>query len=193
VEPDNADISISHQCELLEVSRTSYYQLEAVNPADQKDLEDLQLVLEVLLEHPFKGYRRISRDLIAKHPHMTRKRVRRVMHRNGLRALFPKHRTTKARKEHKKYPYLLKNKVIRYPNQVWASVTYCRLPHGYVYLVVVVDLYSRKILTWRLSNSLNTQFCEDALNEAIEIYGEPAIFNSDYTEENTMPKTTLTA
>ena len=111
---------------------------------------------------------------------MTRKRVRRIMRRFGLRALYAKPRLTVARKEHKKYPYLLSGKVIRHPNQAWASdITYCALPGGHVYLVVILDLYSRKVLTWRLSNTLDADFCVEALKEAIEQYGTPAIFNTD--------------
>ena len=96
---------------------------------------------------------------------------------------------SKARKEHKKYPYLLKDKIIRYPNQVWASdITYLRLPGGNAYLVVILDLYSRKVLSWRLSNTLDADFCVDALEEAIETYGEPAIFNTDQGSQFTSDK-----
>jgi putative transposase len=102
------------------------------------------------------------------------------MKRFGLRALYAKPWLSKPSKAHKKYPYLLKGKVIRHPNQVWASdITYIRLPGGHAYLVVILDLYSRKVLSWRLSNTLDAGFCVAALEEAIERYGEPAIFNTD--------------
>lgn len=102
------------------------------------------------------------------------------MRRFGLRALYPGPSLSRPRKEHKKYPYLLRGKQIRYPNQVWASdLTYIRLPGGFVYLVAIVDLYSRKVLSWRVSNSMDPSFCVAALEEAIETYGEPAIFNTD--------------
>ena len=111
------------------------------------------------------------------------------MKRFGLRAIYAKRGLSKACKQHKKYPYLLKGKVIRYPNQVWASdITYLALPGGKVYLVVILDLYSRKVLTWRLSNTLDADFCVDALEEAIELYGEPAIFNSDQGSQYTSDK-----
>ena len=111
------------------------------------------------------------------------------MKRFGLRAIYAKPWLSKTRKEHKKYPYLLRNKIIRYPNQIWASdITYIRLPGGYVYLVVILDLYSRKVLSWRLSNTLDADFCVDALGEAIEIYGEPAIFNTDQGSQFTSDK-----
>lgn len=102
------------------------------------------------------------------------------MRRFGLRAIYPKRNLSKRRKEHKVYPYLLRNKQIRHPNQVWASdITYIRLNGGYVYLVVILDLFSRKVLSWRLSNTMTADFCVDALEEAIELYGCPAIFNTD--------------
>jgi len=174
-------LSISRQCDLLGIHRSQYYGLDRISEKDKKDFSDIMLILEILKEHPFKGYRRVSRDLIKEYPHLTRKRVRRLMHRSGLRALFPKHRTTQTKKGQPKYPYLLRNKQIRYPNQVWSTdLTYIHLPGGYVYLAVIMDLYSRKILSWRLSNTMDTQFCIDALEEAILLYGEPAIFNSDH-------------
>lgn len=167
------------QCRLLGISRTAHY-YKASTAREDKDLEDLKLILLLLQEIPFYGYRKVSRKLLPEHPHMTRKRVRRIMRRFGLRALYAGPNLSKARKEHKKYPYLLRGKVIRYPNQVWASdITYCMLPGGNVYLVVIFDLYSRKVLSWRLSNTLDAEFCVDALEEAIEMYGVPAMFNTD--------------
>jgi putative transposase len=134
-------------------------------------------VLEVI---PFYGYRKVVLELRKQGTISTRKRVRRIMRKFGLRAIFSKPNLSKARKEHKKYPYLLSGKVIRYPNQVWASdLTYIRLPGGHVYLVAIIDLYSRKVLSWRLSNSMKADFCVEALEEAIEKYGSPAIFNTD--------------
>ena len=167
------------QCKLLDISRTAYY-YSSRREQEDRDITDLKLILTALQEIPFYGYRKISRKLISEHPHMSVKRVRRIMRRCGLRASYAKPNLSKARKENKKYPYLLKNKVIRYPNQAWASdITYIRLPGGYVYLVVILDLYSRKVLSWRLSNTLDADFCVDALEEATEVYGEPAIFNTD--------------
>lgn len=143
-------------------------------------MEDLKLVYAVMKEIPFYGYRKISMQLKGEHPHMTRKRVRRIMRLFGLRAIYPKPNLSKSRKEHKKYPYLLKNKVIRYPNQVWATdITYLKLDKGYVYLVAIIDLFSRKVLSWRLANTYDVSFCIEALEEAIDAYGVPAIFNTD--------------
>ena len=175
------------QCRLLGISRSSYY-YQTKESQEDRDLADLQLILDALRVLPFYGYRKISRKLKPDHPHLTRKRVRRIMRRFGLRALYATPRLTVPRKEHKKYPYLLSGKVIRYPNQVWASdISYCRLPGGHVYLTVILDLYSRKVLSWRLSNTLDAEFCVEALEEAIELYGVPVIFNTDqgcqYTSE----------
>lgn len=110
------------------------------------------------------------------------------MRRFGLRALYAKPRLSGSRQDHRKYPYLLAGKKISYPNQVWASdITYIKLPGGTVYLVVIIDLYSRKVLSWKLSNTVDAASCVGALEEAIAVYGEPAIFNTDqgcqYTSE----------
>jgi len=179
IEPGHPLLTISKQCELLDINRAVYY-YERRESRAEADLEDLKRILEVLREIPFYGYRKISRALIPDHPHLRRKRVRRIMRRFGLRALYARRSLSKARKEHKKYPYLLQGKQIRHPNQVWASdLTYLRLPGGFIYLVAILDLFSRKVLSWRLSNSMDPAFCVVALEEAIERYGEPAIFNTD--------------
>jgi putative transposase len=192
VDPAYKDLSVTKQCALLGISRTAYYyKPETTN--DDRDFADLQLILGVLKKIPFYGYRKISRQLLPAHPHLTRKRVRRIMRRFGLRAIYARMNLSKRRQDHKVYPYLLRDKDIRYPNQVWASdITYLRLPGGHVYLVVILDLYSRKVLSWRLSNTLDTDFCIEALEEAIELNGVPAIFNSDqgcqYTSERFIEK-----
>jgi putative transposase len=179
IEPDHEGLSVSKQCELLHISRASYY-YERRESREEADLEDLKRILEVLRKIPFYGYRKISRALMEDYPHLTRKRVRRIMRRFGLRALYARRSLSKPRKEHKKYPYLLRGKEIRYPNQVWASdLTYVRLPGGFVYVAVILDLFSRKVLSWRLSNTMDPAFCVAALEEAIDRYGEPAIFNTD--------------
>ncbi len=190
MDPEHKELSVKKQCELLGISRTAYY-YESSDEKEEKDLADLKLILTVLQEIPFYGYRKVSRKLLPEHPDMTRKRVRRLMRRFGLRAIYPKMNLSKGRKEHKKYPYLLRDKVILYPNQVWASdITYLKLPGGTVYLVVILDLYSRKILSWRLSNTMDTDFCVEALNEALEEYGEPAIFNTDQGSQFTSSRFT---
>jgi putative transposase len=138
----------------------------------------LNAILEELKVHPFYGYRKIARALADMG--VTRKQVRRIMHKAGLRAIYPKKRTSIRAKGHKKYPYLLKNMVLWIPNQAWATdITYIKLGKGFVYLVVILDLYSRKILSWKVSNTMDTDFCVAALEEAINRWGIPAIFNTD--------------
>ena len=134
--------------------------------------------MEELKLHPFYGYRKVAVAL--KHMEVTRKQVRRIMKKAGLRAIYPGKRLSIPSKMHKKYPYLLRDKDIWLPNQVWATdITYIKLAGGHVYLAAIIDLFSRKVLSWRLSNTLDTEFCISALEEAIMIYGVPAIFNTD--------------
>jgi len=179
VDPEYKELSVNQQCKILGIARSTYY-YKSVTARDECDIEDLKLILNVLNDKPFYGYRKISVELKYKTPRLTRKRVRRIMRCFGLRAIFPGKNLSKARQEHKKYPYLLRGMDIRYPNQVWASdITYIKMPKGYVYLVVILDLYSRKVLSWRISNTLDSSFCIDALEIAIEQFGIPAIFNTD--------------
>lgn len=179
---------MTQQCNLLNISRTAYYDLRSFKEHDQ-DLNDLQNIMCVLREKPFYGYRKIAKQLNSDFPHMTRKRVRNLMHKFGLRAVYAKPRLSKPVKYHKKYPYLLRNKVIRYPNQVWATdISYIRLPGGHVYCMAIIDLYSRKVLSWRISNTLDPEFCLEALEEAIYLFGEPAIFNTDQGSQFTSEK-----
>ncbi len=111
---------------------------------------------------------------------MTLKQVRRIMKKSGLRAIYAGKRTSIPAKGHARYPYLLRGKAIWLPNQVWATdITYIKLKGGYVYLAAIIDLYSRKVLSWRISNTMDAEFCVAALEEAIAIWGVPAIFNTD--------------
>lgn len=175
----DTELSVSKQCKILNISRSAYY-YTSKSKKEEQDIVDVQLILETLSRIPFYGYRKISMELINKHSHMTRKRVRRLMRRFGLFAIYAKKNLSKARKNHKKYPYLLSGMQIRYPNQVWASdITYIKIGGSFIYLVVILDLYSRKVLSWRLSNTLDSTFCIEALEEALSIYGIPAIFNTD--------------
>jgi len=161
----------------LGISRSAYY-YKPGQTEDEKDLAILKAILELLGRVPFYGYRRVALEL--KDLGVTRKQVRRIMKRAGLRALYPGKRTSIPSKQHKKYPYLLRDKVIRFPNQVWATdITYIKLSGGYVFLVAIIDLFSRRILSWRLSNTMDAEFCVAVLQEAIDLYGVPAIFNSD--------------
>ena len=134
--------------------------------------------MKVLEKCPFYGYRKIS--LCLKDMDITRKQVRRIMKKCGLKAIYPTKRLSIPVKWHEKYPYLLRNKKIWLPNQVWVSdITYIKLKGGTIYLVVIMDLYSRKILSWRISNTMDASFCVECLEEAILLYGIPSIFNTD--------------
>jgi putative transposase len=161
----------------LSISRSAYY-YKGENTEDEREVAILAAILEKLRERPFYGYRKIWRAL--KDLDVTEKQVRRIMKKAGLRAIYAAKRTSIPGKGHKKYPYLLQGKRIWLPNQVWATdITYIRLKGGNVYLVAIIDLYSRKVLSWRVSNTMDAEFCVSALEEAIAIWGEPAIFNTD--------------
>jgi putative transposase len=138
------------------------------------------MIDEIHLEYPFMGSRRICTELVKQGIKINRKRVVRLMLAMGIGAVYPKQRTTFADKSHKIYPYLLRELDITYANQVWAiDITYIPMKKGFLYLVAIIDWYSRKILSSRLSNTMDTQFCLDALDEAIQRHGTPEIFNSD--------------
>jgi putative transposase len=170
-------LTIQKQCDLLGISRSAYYYKADLDPY-QQELMLLEAIVEELKVHPFYGYRKIA--IALSDLEVTRKQVRRIMRKFGLRAIFPRRNLSKPVKSHKKYPYLLRNKLIWLPNQVWATdITYIKLRGGHVYLVAIIDLFSRKVLTWKVSNTLDAEFCVSALEEAIAIYGVPSIFNTD--------------
>lgn len=162
-----------------------YYKPEVDPAREDREYQLLLAILAVLQEHPFYGYRKIARAL--QKQGATRKRVRKIMHRMGLRAIYPGKQLSLPKKGARKYPYLLKDKAIWLPNQVWAAdITYIKLEHGYVYLVMIIDLYSRKILSWSISNTMDAQFCIAALEEAITRFGIPGIFNTDQGSQFTV-------
>jgi len=166
------------QCELLSVSRSSLY-YEPVGP-DAEELELMRRIDQMHLEHPFFGSRTISRMLRNEGTIANRKRVQRLMRLMGLESVAPKPNTSKPAPEHPVYPYLLRGLKIRRPNQVWASdITYIPMAHGFAYLVAIIDWHSRRVLSWRLSNTLDSDFCVEALEEALERFGAPEIFNTD--------------
>ncbi len=147
---------------------------------DKDESELLQLLDEKYTRHPFFGSRRMTQYLGAQGYQVNRKRVQRLMQTLGLAGMAPGPNTNKAHPQHKIYPYLLRGVDIIRPNQVWSTdSTYIRLPRGFVYLVAIIDWYSRKILSWRLSNTMDAGFCVNCLEEAIKTYGTPEIFNSD--------------
>ena len=177
VEP-HGEISMRRQCELLGVSRSSLY-YEPVEP-NSEELALMRRLDELHLEHPFFGSRLMTRTLKAEGFEVNRKRIQRLIRVMGLESVAPKPNTSKPAPEHPVYPYLLRNLKISRVNQVWASdITYIPMARGFLFLVAIIDLYSRRVLAWRLSNSLETSFCLEALHEALERYGRPEIFNTD--------------
>jgi putative transposase len=138
------------------------------------------------MAQPFRGSRRIVDALADQGQLKNRKRVRRLMQLMGIQAIHPGPKTSQPHPQHKIYPYLLRNLHINRANQVWASdITYLPMENGFIYLTVIMDWYSRKVLSWRLSNSLDSSFCVDALEEAIHRYGKPEIFNTDQGSQYT--------
>ena len=166
------------QCQLLSLNRSSvYYQPSGVS---DEDLRLMRLIDEVHLKRPFYGSRRIRDNLQDLGHLVNRKKVQRLMRQMGITALYPKKGTSRPGKGHRIYPYLLKGLTIERPNQVWAAdITYIPMARGFVYLVVVMDWYSRKVLSWKLSNTMDSDFCVDALEEAVRQHGKPEIFNTD--------------
>jgi len=170
-------MSIRQQCELLDLGRSSYYYAPATESDD--NLEMMRLIDEQYLLTPFFGSRQMTNWLRRKGHSLNRKRVQRLMRLMGLEAIFPGKNTSVGNKEHKKYPYLLRGISVTHPDQVWCTdITYIRMHRGFMYLVAIMDWYSRHVLSWKLSNSLDTAFCVDALDEALE-RSKPEIFNTD--------------
>jgi putative transposase len=166
------------QCELLDLCRSSvYYQPQPLRPAD---LVHLRRIDELHLAHPFFGSRRLARMLQRAGVQIGRLHVATLMRLMGIEAIYRKKRTTIPAPGHKIYPYLLRGVLIERPNQVWATdITYVPMAKGFAYLVAILDLYSRKVLAWRLSNAMTTEFCVEALQEALARFGAPEIFNTD--------------
>ena len=177
IEGDNKELSIRRQCELVGLLRSNrYYKPVAVS---DETLRFMHRVDEIFTEYPFYGSRRIREALRREGFEVGRERVQACMRQMGLRAIYPKGSLSKRHPGHKIYPYLLRDREITHPNQVWATdITYLRLRQGFVYLVAVIDWYSRYVLSWRISNTLDVSFCREALGEALE-KGCPEIFNSD--------------
>ena len=177
VQPDQS-LSMRRQCEILAVNRSSLY-YEGVG-ADPEELALMRRIDELHLEFPFFGSRRIGQELREVGLVVDRKRAQRLMRIMDIEAIAPKPNTSRREPEHPVYPYLLRNLSICRVNQVWAAdITYIPLAHGFAYLVAIMDWYSRRVLSWRLSNTLDSSFCVEALLEALSRFGQPEIFNTD--------------
>ncbi len=177
IEPDHPTLSIRRQCELIGLNRSTYYG----EPAGESPLNLLlmRLIDEEYTRAPFYGYRKMTVRLGKRGHHVNHKRVARLMQKMGLQAVYPRPRTSIPDKQHKKYPYLLRNLDIHRPNQVWAAdITYVPMPLGFMYLVAIMDWFSRFVVAWQLSNTLDGAFCLDALRFALR-HGQPEIFNTD--------------
>ncbi len=177
IDRDHPDLALARQCALLGISRSSvYYRPAAV---DQDDLALMALIDRQYMARPFYGSRRMAAWLNRQGHRVNRKRVQRLMRRMGITAIYPGPNTSKPSPERKVYPYLLRGMAITKVNQVWASdITYIPMARGFVYLVVIMDWHSRYVLAWRVANTLDADFCVDALEEALS-KRVPTLFNTD--------------
>ena len=189
IEPAHPRLSIARQCQLISISRSGYY-----GPARGEsplNLMLMRLIDEQFLETPWYGSRQMARHLRRQGHVVGRKRVRRLMAKMGLAAVYQRPRTTVPHPEHKVWPYLLRNVTIDRPDQVWcADLTYIPMRRGFLYLVAVMDWATRKVLAWRLSNTMDADFCIEALEEALARHGPPGIFNTDQGSQFTSPRFT---
>jgi putative transposase len=171
------DLSIRHQCELVGLNRSTFYYTPATE--SEENLLLMRLIDEQYMRTPFYGGPRMTAYLRREGHLVNHKRVQRLLGIMGLQAIYPKPRTTITDKEHKVYPYLLRGLSITHPNQVWSSdITYIPMAHGFMYLVAIIDWFSRYVLAWQLSNTLDGDFCLQALEQALTV-GQPEIFNTD--------------
>ena len=179
IEPGHAKgLSIVRQCQLLSISRSTYYYQPSVESA--LNLELMRLIDKQYLETPWYGSRQMARHFRREGYCVSRKRVGRLMRLMGLATIYQKPNTSKPHPEHKVYPYLLRDLSIDRPNKVWcADITYIPMRRGFLYLVAIMDWHSRRVLSWRLSNTMEADFCVAALEEALKLYGKPEIFNTD--------------
>ena len=178
VEEDHPRLSIVRQCELVSISRSSHYYTG--KGESTLNLKLMRLLDAQFLSTPWYGSRQMARHLRWQGFGVGRKRIRRLMRQMGLTAIYRKPRTSKPDPAHRIYPYLLRNVRIHRPNQVWcADITYIPMQRGFQYLVAIMDWATRTVLSWRLSNTLDSDFCTEALAEALAQYGRPKIFNTD--------------
>src|SRR4249920_1624903 len=186
VDRGDAVLSTVEQCELLKVARSTLYCRPAAVSAD--DLAVMRRMDELHLAWPFYGSRRMAAVLRRDGWSANRKRVKRLMRVMGLEAIYQKPNTSRSHPGHKVYRYLLHSLVIDRPNQVWcADITYIPMAKGFVYLVAVMDWFSRRVLAWRVSITMDTAFCVEALQEALDRHGQPEIFNTDQSLSRRRP------
>jgi len=189
VEPEHPRLSVVRQCELVSISRSGFYH----RPGGETplNLELMRLVDAQFLETPWYGSRQMARHLRRDGHMVGRKRVLRLMARMGLAPIYQRPRTTVPHPGHRVWPYLLRDLVVERPNQVWcADITYIPMRRGFLYLVAVIDWATRKVLAWRVSNTMDVEFCIAALEEALAWFGRPEIFNTDQGSQFTSPRFT---
>ena len=178
IKRDHPQLSISQQCKLVRLSRSAFYY--APVGIDTDTLAMMKEIDRVFTKYPFFGSRQIAAYLRREGVVVGRHRVRRLMARMGLEAIYKRPRTSQPHPQHPVFPYLLRKMQIDRPNQVWcADITFVPVRNGFLYLVAIMDWASRKVLSWRLSNTMHADFCVDALNEAIAKYSPPEIMNTD--------------
>jgi len=178
VDHDDQAMPVVAQCQLLKVARSTLYYRPA--PVSADDLAVMRRIDELYLASPFYGSRRMTAVLRREGWAVNRKRARRLMRVMALEAIYQKPNTSRTNADHKVYPYLLRNLTIDRPNQVWcADITYIPMAKGFVYLIAVMDWFSRRVLAWRVSITLEADFCVEALRDAMHRFGQPEIFNTD--------------
>lgn len=178
INPDHLRLSICRQCELVSISRAAFYRQPAGETPE--NLELMRIIDEAFMEMPWYDSRQMARHLRRQGWCVGRKRVRRLMRKIGLSSIYQAPKTSEPHPQHRIYPYLLRHLAIERPDQVWfADVTYIPMRRGFLYLVAIMDWFSRKVLAWRLSNTMDADFCVAALEEAIARHGRPDIFNTD--------------
>jgi putative transposase len=172
-------LSVSRQCELIGLARSCFY--KSMNRKEKRrDIPLMKEIDRIYTETPSYGSRRITAYLNRRGRNVNRKRIQRLMRKMGIYGQTPGIMTSHAHPKHKKYPYLLKGMQIDSPDKVWCTdITYIPMKHGFAYLVAIIDWHSRMLLSWELSNSLDSDFCIRALNRAIAEYGKPEVFNTD--------------
>ena len=179
-EDATATVALTRQCVLAGVSRATLYARRKPRLAMDSDELLKRLIDEEYTRHPFYGSRKMVVYLGRCGHTVNRKRAQRLMRTLGLAGMAPGPNTSRAHPRHKVYPYLLRGVAVERPNQVWSTdITYIRLARGFAYLVAVMDWYSRRVLSWRISNTMEAVFCVDCLEEALRIHGKPEVFNSD--------------
>lgn len=189
IDPAHPRLSIVRQCALVSLARSTFYREPA--PETDVNLALMRLIDEQFMETPWYGSRQMARHHRREGHPVGRKRVRRLMAKMGLVPIYQRPRTTVPHPEHRIYPYLLRDLIVDRANQVWcADITYIPMRRGFLYLVAIMDRATRKVLSWRVSNTMDMEFCLEALGDAMARFGRPGIFNTDQGSQFTSPRFT---